>query len=154
MDVVIREGTYKEVESEDGVKVEFIVDIDSLKQSYIVRTGWTNDKSVIYEVIVDCPPQSKMKYSDTVCYGAYNDTYSLDLYLPHMVYPEGHRVGDNMAPDYMITGDESAKTLDIMVSKCNVEGFKKDAWDYLNTIPIDFSDWTVNYEINSTDVGC
>ena len=154
VDVVIREGTYVEDETEDGYKVEFIVDIDSLKQSFVVRTGWSKNKDVVYEVIVDCPPQDKMKYPETVCNGTYNNTFSLDLYLPYIVYPEGYDDNTVAAPNYMISGDENTKTLDIMISECDVEGFKKAAWDYLNSLPIDFSEYQVNYEINKVDVRC
>ena len=41
-DIVIREGSFEAVENDDGsVSVNFIVDIDSLKQTYTVSTGWT-----------------------------------------------------------------------------------------------------------------
>ena len=95
-----------------------------------------------------------MKYPETVCYGAYHNTYSLDLYLPHLVYPEGRDGSSPAAPNYMITGDQDAKTLNIMVSICDAEKFKKEAWDYLNTVPIDFSDYTVKYEENGINVRC
>lgn len=156
-DVVIREGTYSAAENEDGsVSASFIVDIDSLKQSFTVSTGWSKDGQTVYETIVDCPPLDQMKYSETVCYGAYHNTYSLDLYLPYIMYPEGFddEDADPLAPNYMITGDESTKTLDILISICDVDRFKKEAWDYLNTVPIDFSDYTVNYEINGINVEC
>ena len=31
---------------------------------------------------------------------------------------------------------------------------KKEAWEYLNTVPIDFSDYTVNYRINGINTEC
>ena len=156
-DVVIREGTYVTTRNSDGsIAANFIVDIDSLKQSYTVSTGWSKDGKEMFETIIDCPPIDQMKYPETVCYGAYYNTYSLDLYLPHMEYPEGadDENADPLAPNYMITGDENSKTLDILVSICDVDRFKKEAWDYLSTVPIDFSDYTVNYEINDINVGC
>ena len=156
VDVVIREGTYSEVKNDDGVQATFIVDIDSMKQSFVVRTGWSKDKKTVYEVIVDCPKAEEMKYPDTVCYGSYNSSYSLDLYLPHMSYPDTGKDGSDSiaAPNYIIYGNEDDKTLEIVVSSCDVEKFKKEAWDYLNTIPIDFSSFTVTYEVNNTDVRC
>ena len=155
-DAVIREGTFETLENSDGsISASFIVDIDSLKQTYIVSTGWTK-KGEILDMAVDCPPIGQMKYPETVCYGAYHNTYSLDLYLPYVMYPEGFDddEAEPLAPNYMITGDEESKTLDILVSVCDVDKFKKEAWDYLKTVPIDFSNYTVNYEINSINTEC
>ena len=157
-DVVIREDTYDETVLEDGsVWANFIVDIDSLKQSYIISTGWSKDGETVYEVNVNCPPVEKMKYQETICKGTYNNTFSLDLYLPYIMYPDGYdeeNADGTLAPNYMITGDDKAKTLDILVSTCDAERFKQEAWKYLNSLPVDFSDYTVNYEVNSIDVDC
>ena len=156
-DVVIRDGTYEEVINENVKSVNFIIDIDSIKQTFAVSIGWSENSKdgPDNNVSIECPPVDEMKYPETVCYGMYNNTYSLDLYLPHTVYPEGSEDDGVTAPNYMITGDESTKTLDIMVSACNAEKFKQEAWDYLdNKVPIDFSNYTVNYDINSINVEC
>ena len=154
IDVVIREGTYNEIYTDDGVQATFIVDIDSLKQSYRVSTGWSEDGSTVYEVIVNCPRADEMKYPETICYGAYNDSYSLDLYLPYSIYPEEGDEEEVVAPDVYINGDEDRKIIDVMVSKCDVDSFKKKATDYLKTLPIDLNDYTINYEINDINVRC
>ena len=154
--VVIREGTFETSENEDGtIAAKFIVDIDSLKQTFTVGTGWSKDGREVYETIVDCPPLELMKYPETVCYGAYHNTYSLDLYLPYTVYSEGRGSSSSpSAPNILITGNQDTKTLNIMVSTCDEERFKKEAWEYLNTVPIDFSDYTVNYRINGVNTEC
>lgn len=155
-DAVIREGTYEETTANDITTATFLLDIDSLKQTYFITTSWSDKVELSDALSIDCPPIDQMKYSETVCYGMFNNTYSLDLYLPYVVYPDGldDDEGEPLAPNYMITGDEANKTLDILVSVCDVEGFKKAAWDYLNTTPIDFSDYTVNYEVNNLNVEC
>ncbi|MBR3157307.1 hypothetical protein IKF20_02685 [Candidatus Saccharibacteria bacterium] len=150
-DVTIREGTYEESENEDGsISVNFIVDIDSLKQTYTVSTGWSKDKSVVYEVIVDCPPQELMKYPETVCQGTYNNTYSLDLYLPYVVDSSI----EDAAPLVFMDGNESKRTIDVTVSACNPEQYKKLATDYLDSTPLDLSEYTINFEVSSTDAIC
>lgn len=159
-DVIIREGTYEEEVAEDGsVIATFLVDIDSLKQTYVVNTGWSADKKIVYETIVDCPPLSEMKYPETVCIGAYHNTYSLDLYVPYAIYPDGAfdeqtEEAEEMAPNYMITGDEDSHTLNIMVSVCDADKFKQEALNYLKTTPIKLDEYTINYEINDVNVGC
>ena len=150
-DIVIREGTYEESENEDGsFNVNFIVDIDSFKQTYTVSTGWTKNRDMIFDVAIDCPPKELMKYPDTVCYGTYNDTYSLDLYLPYMVNSDY----EDAAPNIYIDGSEVDKTIDVMVSVCDAEKFKKEAMDYLESTPIKLSEYTITYDVNDTDVIC
>lgn len=155
-DAVIREGTYEEREMEDGsVRANFIVDIDSLKQSYTISTGWSEDKKVVYEVVVDCPPLAQMKYPETVCYGMYNNTYSINLYLPYIVNPEGYDKEDAvLAPDIYIDADESEKIVEVMVSACDADKFKREAMEYLNSIPVDLSDYKIEYNINNINVEC
>ena len=152
-DVVIREGTYEESTENDITTATFLVDIDSLKQTYLITVAWS-DKVELYDYMtVNCPPQNQMKYPETVCYGMYNNTYSLDLYLPYGVSPsESEDVPT--APHYYITGDEDAKKIDIMVSVCDVDKYKKEAMDYLNSTPIKLSEYTISFEINSIDVEC
>ena len=157
-DAVIREGTYKKIVNGGAQSVNFIVDIDSIKQTYAVSIGWS-DNIALYgpdNVSIECPPKQEMKYPETVCYGMYNNTYSLDLYLPHAVYPEGYDVNSDepVAPLYIIHGDESSKTIDVEVSMCDVEKYRKEALDYLNSLPISIDDYKINYQVNEVDVDC
>lgn len=152
-DAVIREGTYEETTNNDITTATFLLDIDSLKQTYAITVSWS-DKEVLSDYVkVDCPPQSKMKYPETVCYGMYNNTYSLSLYLPYGVSPDDAE-DDMAAPYYYITGDEDEKTINVMVSVCNVEKYKKEAMDYLESTPLNLEKYTINYETNNIDVEC
>lgn len=156
-DVVIREGSYVESRNEDGsIRADFLVDIDSLKQTYKISTGWTANGRTVREVIVNCPPISEMKYKETVCHGMYNDSYSLDLYFPYESYPDRdeNEAGDPLAPNYMLDIDEQNKVITITVSVCNVDRFKSDALNYLDTIPIDLSDYKLDIQTNSINVEC
>lgn len=138
-DVVIREGTYEEEILDDGtVQATFIVDIDSLKQSYTVSTGWSKDGKTVYEVIVNCPPISKMKYPETVCEGMYNNTYSLDTYLPY-------EFEDGFGYLYIESG-EYPETINVEVSSCGYDDYVKKAEEYLANIPVDLSGYEVEYE--------
>lgn len=156
-DVAIREGSYTESKNEDGsIRADFLVDIDSLKQTYKVSTGWSANGRVVREVIVNCPLVSEMKYKDTVCRGMYNDSYSLDVYFPYEVYPERDesQAGESLAPNYILNVDEENKVITIMVSSCNVDRFKSDALNYLDTVPIDLSDYQLDVQINNVNVEC
>lgn len=140
-DVVIREGTYEEETLDDGtVQATFIVDIDSLKQSYTVSTGWSKDGKTVYEVVVNCPPISKMKYPETVCEGMYNNTYSLDTYLPYEYEDED---GGYI---YMERG-EYPEDINVEISSCIYEdGGIEKAKEYLASIPVDLSGYNINYD--------
>lgn len=158
-DAVVRDGTYEETDDENGnMGATFLLDIDSIKQTYAVSIVWSTDSknTIADSVYINCPPIDQMKYPETVCHGMYNDTYSLDLYLPYIVYPEGYDDENAypMAPNYLVEGDEDAKTIDIMVSSCAPDKYKEEALKYLESTPIDLSDYQINYTINSTDVNC
>lgn len=155
-DVVIREGTYTETTENEITTAKFLIDIDSLKQTYAVVVSWSDSVELYDSISIDCPTLDQMKYPETVCYGRTNNTYSLDLYLPHAVYPEGRNTDEGYptAPNYIIHGDENTKTIDIEVSACDPDKFKSDALEYLGTTPINLTDYTVNYNINTVDVGC
>lgn len=153
-DAVIRDGTYEEITENEITTATFLLDIDSIKQTYYITVSWSDTVTIYDYMTVNCPPQNEMKYPDTVCYGMYNDTYSLDLYLPYAVYSNSSDDDASVAPDYYISGDENAKTIDIMVSVCDAEKFKQEATDYLNSTPIKLSEYTISYEVNSIDVEC
>ena len=157
-DIVVRDGSYEEIVKGGAKSANFIVDIDSIQQTYVVSIGWS-DNVALYgpnNVSIECPPRDQMKYPDTICYGMYNNIYSLDLYLPYAVYPEGHDEDDvePTAPNYIIHGDEDDKTIDIEVSVCNAEKYHQEALEYLDSLPFSIKDYKINYRINEVDVDC
>lgn len=151
-DAKIREGTYKETTNDEGGKsVTFILDIDSLKQTFVVKTGWSKNASVVYETILECPPQSEMKYKETICYGTYNSTYSLNLYLP---YPTNSNSPEEYISGLYIEGDETKKTITIHIIPCREEELRKKALEYLNSTPIKLDEYKLEYDVNGTDADC
>lgn len=156
-DVTIREGSYEEIEEESSRMASFIVDIDSIKQTYKVSISWVTDsKSGLYDdVAIDCPPQSQMKYPETICRGMYNNTYSLDLYLPYQIDSPYKDEYEYAGPEVYIYGDESTHTITVSLAPCNnAEENKKKANDYLQTIP-NLKDYQVEYVLQSgVDIIC
>ena len=153
-DAEIRDGTYEETTENNITTAQFLLDIDSIRQTYAVTVSWSDAVELHDYVAIDCPPVEKMKYEDAVCYGMYNNTYSLDLYLPYIKKGEVQNPEEPNAPLYMITGSENDKTIDVMVSVCDVEKYKKEAMDYLESTPIKLSEYTINYRMNEVDVNC
>lgn len=151
-DIVIREGSYTETENDDGsIGANFIVDIDSLKQTFVISTGWSEDGGIVYEVVIDCPPQNEMKYPETVCYGMYNNTYSLDLYLPHEI---SVGEGDNEIVEAYIDGSEYTHTIDVDMAPCDVNLTKAKVEEYLRSTPIKLNEYQINYVVNTSDIDC
>ncbi len=157
-DVVIREGTYVETEHEFGTSAEFLIDIDSIKQTYKVTIGWAKDghKDEYYDdVVIDCPPISEMKYQETVCYGMYNDSYSLSLYLPYIIESPYKDKYSYAGHELYIDGDEQSHTITVVLNPCsNADEYREKAKDYLKTIP-KIQDYQINYVTNNgVDVVC
>ncbi|MDO4746946.1 MAG: hypothetical protein Q4A70_01195 [Candidatus Saccharibacteria bacterium] len=87
-DIVIREDSVvhqkKYVESKLQRRVSFLVDIDSLKQTYRVNIYTKDGEITDLPVQITCPLVSEMKYSDEQCAGVYGSTSkSLRNNLPH-----------------------------------------------------------------------
>lgn len=152
-DAVIREGSYidetdeNQNDSSGSHQVSFIVDIDSIQQSYKVVLGWSRDQ--YNPPIIDCLPASEAKYPDSICYGTYRNTHDLSLYFPYTIYaPQS-----NGANDVLITGEEYEHWIKVDITNCRPDELKKQAQDYLDSLPIDLTQYNIEYEISDPDGG-
>lgn len=88
-DVVIREDsviTYTRYDSEKKrtTTTTFLVDIDSVKQTYEVKIIDTDEELTDLAVQITCPHVSKSKYPDSVCEGIYGDTSKkVEKHIPY-----------------------------------------------------------------------
>lgn len=95
-DAVIRDKSY--IDNYDSLTdlhhASFIVDIESIKQSYIAYYEWSdnaeNPNLSGYPVTIDCLPKNLLKYGDFGCmpFGTSTDTPAADVitrYLPYHV---------------------------------------------------------------------
>lgn len=142
-DAVVREGTYEEKTENDITTATFLLDIDSLKQTYFITTSWSDKVELSDAMSIDCPPIDQMKYPETECYGMYNNTHSLNLYLPHSIMAPHN----NEAVDIFIQGDESNHEISISVANCKPEELKRKAIEYLESTPIDLSKYKIVYDV-------
>lgn len=82
-DAVIRNGSYSE-KTRDGITTaKFIIDIDSIKQSYTVDFSWSDTESLSTNIFIECPTVFESKYPDSNCVGMYTTSSSPELYLPY-----------------------------------------------------------------------
>lgn len=156
-DAKIREGSYKKEVSEDGtVQVNFLVDIDSIKQSYRVVLGWNKQGEVIQPQI-GCPMPvlgETTKYPESYCQGTYRNSQDLELYLPYEIKSPFVDEYSFAAPDVYIEGDELNQTITVFLTTCDTDSNKQKALDYLNSTAIDLSKYQINYEVSSLDAIC
>lgn len=147
----IRKDSYS-ANVEDGVgEAVFLVDVDSVKQTYRVSIVWSEESgSTPDDIVIDCPRKDEMKYPETVCHGMYNDSYSLDLYLPQDLIAV-----ENGQEHYYgaVYEGENTNEIDAVLLVCDLDKARKLADDYLGTIPLDLSSYKINYEIMK-DVDC
>ena len=149
-DVVVREGTYKESYQNDITTAKFLIDIDSLKQTYVVTVSWSDEVELMDSLTIDCPKKEEMKFPETMCYGMYNNTKSLSLYLPYVVKSKY----EGGAPNIYIEGNENNRRIDVMLSTCDTDALRSQAENYLNSIPVDLSEYTINYNVSEADARC
>lgn len=155
-DIAIRENSYLESEDNiDGAKVyeaSFLVDIDSLKQTYRVTTRWSKSKDVIFSdppTSIECPPKFLMKYPETECRGMTTTTASPQLYLPYS------KKNDDGITIYDITQDNtSSKTIKVLVWDCEYEKNKTAADEYLQSTGIELEKYNIVYEKNFFETYC
>ena len=95
-DVVVRDSTFSESRDGDSVSYYFIIDIDSLQQSYIIDYTWSTKEFISDGLTISCPAVKDMIYT-TYCIGMYDNTISatlatypatktLDSTIPYTVY--------------------------------------------------------------------
>ncbi len=74
-DLYIRDNTYSESKENNELKsVSFIIDSDTLKQSYKISHVPVRFESTSVNPVIDCPELDKVKYEDSNCVGMYNST--------------------------------------------------------------------------------
>lgn len=99
-DVTIRDGSYEEVVGYDTTVANFLVDVDSLQQTFAVTFSWPSKgkrTNIMERVVINCPKREEMKYPDSFCDGQYNNSTDINLYLPYIKYD------NNGSPLYQIS---------------------------------------------------
>lgn len=83
---IIYEGEareYNESEAEGTTTANFIVDFDSVQESYLVSVFWPNTDIGAPNIIISCP-LFNFKYPSTICNTESNSSLFIDGYLPYI----------------------------------------------------------------------
>lgn len=107
-DVYIRDGSYSQELVGDNYNTEFIVDIESIKQSYKVtntypRQGRQAGQNYDYNILVFCLPKQDLKYGEFKCLDRISQEKGLQAadpiasLLPHATLDYLIEIGDSSA---------------------------------------------------------
>ena len=80
------------------------------------------------------------------------DPNLVTTYFPYQVMREHDGYSATMR--YFLSADESTKVITAMVEECDVEGDKALVQEYIDSIPLDLSDYTVEYATFVVDAVC
>lgn len=138
-DAKVRDNSYEKTSS--GVK--FIVDIDSLKATYVIDIENTSkDDTHPNSAVISCPPISQMKYPETYCEGMYNNTGSPELYLPHVVQDQ-----ENGIKWEIVQSSNNSSNIIIAIRSCDDEAlfnqYRLEATKWFDETPIKQTDYKI-----------
>lgn len=88
----IRPDSYQNSSASDSIiSISFIADVDRFQQSYNIGLSWSTDgKKLPENVSTECVINSLSKYQGVECYGTYQNSNSIELYVPYSNYtPSG-----------------------------------------------------------------
>lgn len=163
-DILVRDGTFSQEYNEEKTihTVKFIVDIESLKQSYDVSYQWSSANKYSAELdewgtVVKCLPVEKLIYGDFSCKDMFSEMQAvtndplLEKVLPYEgdFYTIRHYVGDDGAPVISVqimmnTSGERTKKQFAM--------YKKEAQNWLTSQGVKIDDYLIIYRNLSNDI--
>lgn len=136
-------------QSEDGTSVE--------EETYVNDEGYTVTKEITTYAdggkIITETKEDEYGNVTTV------DPSLITTYFPYQVMRK-HTSEDLLDSGfeytlrYSLSLDEGAKVINATIEFCDVEGDKALVQEYINSIPLDLSAYTVNYETFSEDAFC
>jgi hypothetical protein len=87
-DAAIREDTFVSYydDEHDIHYSQFVVDIESIRQSYFIEYQWSNSAQLPNGIIIRCPTLSQMIYETFECNTAYSSTDPILQYLEYEEY--------------------------------------------------------------------
>lgn len=159
-DALIREGSVDKLYDEkDNVNSgSFIVDMASIKQSYLLSYEWSNNSKNNnlsgYSAIAQCLAVDRLEYGD---FGCKNNTVEMETdidpiieYLPYSTFH--HYVTANV-------GDDGKTGLDAIIYLTSremteenrqpaIDGYKAEIIEWIKSINLNPDDYIINYKIN------
>lgn len=154
----IREGTaeYNYDKPTDINSGSFIVDIQSIKQSYLISYEWSSNENNVnlsgYTATAACLPADKLIYGDFDCKDIFSSPDSDPIldYLPHSTfnYAITANVGNNNKVDLNVdiilySSDTRDGNRDNSINR-----YKSEIMDWIKLKKLNPDDYLINYTIN------
>lgn len=158
-DAVIRDGsaTQREAIKGDRYEGQFIVDIESLRQSYLVQYEYSRlpekDAQSGYPVLVTCLPENKLIYGDFICRERYTTADEkvrdpIVSKLPHAT------LSFRLSAD--ATGEELILRAELRIPAMDLSGdarsrrqavtlYKREVTNWMESEGFDPADYTITY---------
>ena len=134
-DAEIRKDSYKDKVDDETHRVNFLLDIPELEQSYVVNFTWTNAKSSYNNdtsAEITCPRIEDMIYENSTCRSSENPIDDISKYLPHVNMTEsGAAVRINIATFLEGTEHPGERYLSVLIRSCKDEGKFLDGQNYV-----------------------
>lgn len=159
-DILIRSGSFKQSKEEKtGIhSVEFIVDSESLKQSYMITYQWADNENVDlpeWGTAVKCLPEDKIIYKDFKCKDMFKEmSENIDESLSKVLPYNGDYYRISQYPD----GDNTNISIQIMINnnstrtKERFEEYKEDALEWLKSNGVNVDKYRIDYRNLSNDL--
>ena len=124
--------------------------VDETEGTYVNENGDT----VTVETVTNESGATTTRETKEDAYGnvTTTDPGLITTYFPYQVVREHEGYGATMR--YFLGVDSEKKTIKAMVEECDVEGDKALVEAYIDSIPLDLSEYTVNYETFTVDAVC
>lgn len=143
------------VNDEEGQQADGVVDVT--EDTYVDDQGYTvTQETTTYADGGKVITETKMdEYGNVTTV----DPSLITTYFPYQVVRKHTSedlidAGFDSTLRYSLHLDEESKTINAMIEDCDVEGDKALVEQYISSIPLDLSAYTVNYETFSEDAFC
>ena len=120
---VVRIDTLEKSIAEGSTGVSFIMDIDEYRQTYDVMVSWFDDPDLPMNISVGCTRRDVAKFPEAMCYGMYDTSDSLELYLPYEWKTES---GKEFLLEFGYYNEDGSEVVIAFVENCDKNGVKKD----------------------------
>lgn len=113
-----------------------------------------NGDTVTVETVTNANGDTTTRETKEDAYGnvTTTDPELITTYFPYQVVREHEGYGATMR--YFLSADSEKKIIKAMIEECDMEGDKALVREYINNIPLDLSEYTVNYETFTVDAVC
>jgi len=155
-DVIVRDTSFSQTNNNGVHHVSFIVDIESIQQSYQINYGWPNSDNITlqeYSIFISCLPSDQLIYGDFDCKDIlYTETQNVDpitRYLPYNTFGWSLSLTTRnnqliiIAPITLSSADTRNQTAEQAVNY-----YKSAINTWFSSHDLNPADYTIEYTIN------